>query len=156
MEEDMSKTVQEVFDNMSEEKQLVMAYIVDQYKTQQSVQHSDELMHYGVIGMKWGKRRAHAKLNRTIKKMDKEHKALDKKFGPAFQDSINAYNNSIKNRNPKGVEIAYRINQSLKVEYDQKVHAIADKYAKKFYKQQATAKAADKRLDDYMKSKGDN
>lgn len=50
----MEKTVEQVFDEMTDEQKAAIMIVIEHMKTR-SAKHSD-LMHYGVKGMKWGKR----------------------------------------------------------------------------------------------------
>lgn len=50
----MEKTVEQVFDEMTDEQKAAIMIVIEHMKNR-SAKHSD-LMHYGVKGMKWGKR----------------------------------------------------------------------------------------------------
>ena len=52
----MEKTVEQVFDEMTDEQKGAILIVIESIK-RNGVKHSD-LMHYGVKGMKWGKRMA--------------------------------------------------------------------------------------------------
>lgn len=90
----MDKTIREIIETMNEEQQRALYALLDQVMDD-DVEHTgldldmelDEfLQHYGVIGMKWGVRRAvsnrkkHRKLTKENNKLEKKLAKADKKF----------------------------------------------------------------------------
>jgi hypothetical protein len=90
----MDKTIREIIETMNEEQQRALYALLDQVMDD-DVEHTgldldmelDEfLQHYGVVGMKWGIRRAvsnrkkHRKLTKENNKLEKKLAKADKKF----------------------------------------------------------------------------
>lgn len=120
----MSKTIKDVLDTMSEEKRIVFTYIIDEVKTsikdESEMQHSDDLLHYGVLGMKWGKRKVQrtydqaANNARRLKyKMEKGYAKVERKHLPTKQALQKWFDLSVEQNHRPSMETALRMLDNL-------------------------------------------
>lgn len=100
--------------------------------------HVDELMHYGVKGMKWGVRRTYTQMKASYKKAKKD---ANKSFNKAYNKSIAAYSPIKKHRQANNERWNDATEKILTLEKARSEY----KSAKKAFKADERSKAAAKK-----------